>query len=82
MRRFFLSLLAFYRRWLSPMLGSHCRYYPSCSQYAQEAIQHHGLGRGLWLSLKRICRCHPWHPGGVDPVPLLNNNSPGSRPHG
>lgn len=69
MRKFFLVLIGFYRLVISPMLGNHCRYYPTCSEYAQQAIQIHGAGKGLWLAIKRISRCHPWHEGGVDPVP-------------
>ncbi|KFB76253.1 membrane protein insertion efficiency factor YidD [Candidatus Accumulibacter cognatus] len=58
-----------YQLVISPMLGPRCRFYPSCSHYAQEALQIHGLRRGGWLALRRIGRCHPWHPGEVDPVP-------------
>lgn len=58
-----------YQRWVSPLLGPRCRFYPSCSQYAQEALIRHGLWRGLWLAVKRLGRCHPLHPGGYDPVP-------------
>jgi hypothetical protein len=58
-----------YQRFVSPLLGSSCRFYPSCSQYTLEAVQLHGVARGLYLGLRRVLRCHPWHPGGVDPVP-------------
>lgn len=69
MKRVLLTLIAGYRLLLSPLLGASCRFYPTCSQYASEAIQTHGSLRGTWLSVKRISKCHPWHPGGVDPVP-------------
>ncbi len=58
-----------YQLLLRPMLGPHCRFYPSCSDYAREAIERHGAARGSWLAAKRVCRCHPYHPGGYDPVP-------------
>ena len=58
-----------YRWIISPLLPPACRYYPSCSQYALEAIQKHGALRGLWLALSRLARCPPFHPGGVDLVP-------------
>jgi putative membrane protein insertion efficiency factor len=63
--------IAAYRRFVSPFLGQRCRFYPSCSAYAVEAITRHGALRGSWLSMRRIARCHPWNPGGVDPVPHL-----------
>jgi putative membrane protein insertion efficiency factor len=62
-------LLRGYKRFISPLLGQHCRFYPSCSQYAMEALQRHGHIRGSWLTLKRLGRCHPLCEGGYDPVP-------------
>lgn len=58
-----------YQLFISPLLGPRCRFHPSCSHYAQEALQVHGMRRGGWLALRRIGRCHPRHPGGFDPVP-------------
>jgi uncharacterized protein len=62
-------LIRIYQWTLSPLLGPRCRFYPSCSQYALEAIQRFGVLRGGWLALARLARCHPWHAGGFDPVP-------------
>ena len=68
--RFFLkSVIRAYQLVLSPVLGNNCRFYPSCSNYAIEAINHHGAIQGAVLIGKRIVRCHPWHPGGFDPTP-------------
>jgi putative membrane protein insertion efficiency factor len=64
-----LWLIRAYQVVISPLFPSCCRFAPTCSQYAVEALERHGLGRGLWLSLRRVCRCHPFHPGGWDPVP-------------
>lgn len=69
MRLILILLIQGYRYLFSPWLGNHCRFYPSCSHYAQEAVHTHGALRGSWLSLRRLGRCHPWHAGGVDPVP-------------
>lgn len=69
MRAILIVLIRGYQLLLSPLLGNHCRFYPSCSQYAREAIERHGALRGGWLAIRRVLRCHPWHPGGIDPVP-------------
>ena len=70
-----LRIVGFYRRFISPMLPDSCRFYPTCSAYAQEALTVHGAIRGSFLSARRICKCHPWNPGGVDPVPLLKDST-------
>jgi len=69
MRWLLLVLIRAYRKAVSPFLGRSCRFDPSCSRYAQEAIERYGAWRGLGLSIGRLCRCHPWNPGGHDPVP-------------
>lgn len=69
MRKILLYLVRAYRYVLSPLMGNHCRFYPSCSCYAEEAIIRHGAIGGSWLTLRRLARCHPWHEGGCDPVP-------------
>ena len=69
MSRVLLALVRGYQRFLSPMLPPRCRFLPTCSQYAAEAVERHGAARGSWLALRRVARCHPFHPGGHDPVP-------------
>jgi putative membrane protein insertion efficiency factor len=69
MRYVLKYLIRGYQLAISPFLGPRCRFYPSCSHYAIEAIETHGALRGCWLTMKRISRCHPWHEGGFDPVP-------------
>lgn len=60
--------IRFYRRFISPLLPPSCRFYPTCSQYALEALKRHGTLKGCWLTLKRLSKCHPYHPGGFDPL--------------
>jgi len=69
MRQILIIIIRAYRYALSPFLGHHCRFYPSCSCYAQEAVHEYGVLRGTWLAIRRILKCHPWHPGGIDYPP-------------
>ena len=69
MRALLIALVKGYRYVISPLLGRHCRFEPSCSEYALDALKTHGAIKGTGLSATRLCRCHPWHPGGFDPVP-------------
>lgn len=69
MKYLLIWLVKGYQYLISPLLGPRCRFYPSCSNYTIEALQKHGFFRGGWLAIRRILRCHPLHPGGVDPVP-------------
>lgn len=64
-----IGLIRIYQYALSPLLGHRCRFFPSCSEYAIESIKRHGVAKGIWLATRRVGRCHPWHPGGYDPVP-------------
>ena len=72
------GMIRAYQVLLSPLLGKSCRFEPSCSHYASECIAIHGAARGVWLGLRRIARCHPWHPGGFDPPP--RRHGPHSHP--
>ena len=76
-RAFLLGLIRLYQLTLSPWLGTRCRYEPTCSKYAAEALERHGVVRGVWLAAKRLGRCHPWGPSGYDPVPA--HDSPAAR---
>ena len=69
MKTVLIALLRFYRYAISPMLGRNCRFHPTCSESALEAVQRHGALRGGWMAAKRVGRCHPFNPGGYDPVP-------------
>ena len=64
-----IGLIRFYQLAISPYLGEHCRFEPTCSRYCLEAIRRYGAVKGSWLGLRRVAHCHPWHPGGIDPVP-------------
>ncbi len=68
-RAFGMALIRGYQRWISPLLPRTCRFYPSCSEYAAQAVARYGLLRGCWFAARRLLRCHPLHPGGFDPVP-------------
>jgi len=76
MRFILINLIKGYQLFISPLLGPHCRFYPSCSSYSIEAIQRHGALPGCYLTVKRLLKCHPFHEGGIDPVPdkLGNKN--------
>jgi putative membrane protein insertion efficiency factor len=69
-------LIRIYQRFVSPLLGPRCRFHPSCSNYALQAVQRFGTLHGSWLTVKRLARCHPWHPGGYDPVPPAHGATP------
>ena len=69
MSRLIIKLIRFYQYCLSPYFGQQCRFAPTCSHYAGEAVERHGVLKGGWLGLRRVARCNPWHPGGHDPVP-------------
>jgi putative membrane protein insertion efficiency factor len=75
MRKLIVTILRLYKVVLSPLLPSACRYYPSCSEYTRQAVEKYGVGRGLWMGAKRLSRCHPFHAGGLDPVPDPNTQS-------
>ena len=75
-RRLLLGVIGFYSRAVSPALPARCRFYPTCSAYAAEAIARHGAARGTWLAVRRLAKCAPWHPGGVDFVPPVRRGTP------
>ena len=69
MANLLVAVIRFYQKWISPLLGQNCRFHPSCSQYAVEALRRHGVARGLMLAIWRVLRCNPFCQGGHDPVP-------------
>lgn len=75
-RRCAIAMIRFYQRFISPLLPPTCRYSPTCSEYAAQAIQRFGVFRGIWLGMKRLVRCHPWSSSGYDPVPEFLPSSP------
>jgi putative membrane protein insertion efficiency factor len=79
MRHVAALLIRIYQWTVSPLLGPTCRFYPSCSNYALEAVRRFGILQGGWLTVRRLGRCHPWHPGGFDPVPHAHGDA--ARPH-
>jgi hypothetical protein len=68
-KRAVLAVLRFYKRWVSPALPPSCRFTPTCSEYSYQAVEKYGVLRGGWMGIRRLARCHPWHPGGYDPIP-------------
>lgn len=77
--RFVLGGIRFYQVAVSPLFGRHCRFHPTCSEYARQAIEQHGLARGGSLAVRRVLRCHPFNPGGYDPVPVIEAPGTGSQ---
>ena len=84
-KKMLIGLIRLYQLAISPLLGPKCRFYPTCSSYAIESIRKHGAGIGVILAGKRLCKCHPWHPGGYDPVPgkdhSLSSTAAGGSSH-
>ena len=80
MKSLLILIIKAYQYLISPWLGDNCRYHPNCSEYAQTAIEEHGALKGSWLAIKRLSRCHPFHEGGLDPVPPNPNNITANSP--
>lgn len=74
MKRLLMKMIRFYRKYISQMTPPTCRFYPTCSEYALEALERYGAVKGSWLSIKRIGKCHPFHSGGFDPVPVKHRH--------
>ena len=75
MKNVLLGLIRGYKIFISPLILPACRFHPTCSEYAFEAVERFGPWRGSWLAMRRVARCHPWHPGGYDPVPPLTQQA-------
>lgn len=75
MRWLIIGLIRTYQLLISPLMAQHCRYYPTCSHYALEAVDRFGVFKGGYLTIRRLLRCHPWHAGGIDPVPELKERN-------
>lgn len=82
MRYMLVKIIRFYQIIISPLFGPSCRFHPSCSSYAQGAISEHGILAGGWLAIRRLGKCHPWHPGGFDPVPENTSKKSVTPRHG
>jgi uncharacterized protein len=76
MKRILMGMIRFYQRYISRLTPPSCRFYPTCSHYGLEAVQVHGAGKGLYLTVRRLLKCHPFHPGGIDPVPEKKERRP------
>lgn len=81
LKKIFLGLIYVYQRFISPLTPPTCRFYPTCSEYTRQAIQYHGPFKGTWLGIRRILKCHPFHKGGFDPVPLKKKPTSTNETH-
>lgn len=81
MKNILIKFIVVYQYIVSPLIGPSCRFIPTCSDYAIEAVGEHGIFRGAWLAIYRLCRCHPWHEGGLDPVPSVDTHAHKGRCH-
>ncbi|MCV2403323.1 membrane protein insertion efficiency factor YidD [Marinomonas sp. C2222] len=81
MKKIFILLVRSYQFLISPLLGNNCRFYPSCSTYMIQAIEQKGVIKGVFLGVRRLSKCHPWHEGGIDPVPTGGCDSKGCKSH-
>jgi len=80
MKKIIILLIGFYQKYISPLKPATCRFYPNCSEYTTQALEKYGLLKGLWLSMRRISRCHPFNPGGYDPLPDFSGTCAHKKP--